>query len=952
MKILATSLAQLNQQGGEMSNQNPEQKARDQIDALLREAGWVVQDNKKIDFAASIGIAVREYQTDVGPADYALFVNKMAVGIIEAKPESWGDKITTVEEQSQGYANASLKWVNNNEPLRFVYESTGVITRFTDGVDPYPRSREVFNFHRPETLAKWLTEPKSLRGRLQDFPILKTEGLRDCQITAITNLESSFKENKPRALIQMATGSGKTFTAITSSYRLLREPVSVNRILFLVDTKNLGEQAEQEFMSFVPNDDNRKFTELYTVQRLKNQYIAKDAQVYISTIQRMYSILKDEPLDDSLEEQNPAEQSIKPKEPLPVVYNEKIPPEFFDVIIIDECHRSIYNLWRQVLEYFDAYLIGLTATPDNRTYGFFRKNIVSEYNHEKAVADGVNVGNEIFVIETEKTKQGGKIQAKQHVERRERTTRRKRWEQQDEEQTYSAKQLDRDIVNPDQIRTVVRAFKDALPIMFPARKEVPKTLIFAKTDSHADDIIQCVREEFGEGNQFCKKVTYGSARGKTNSDGMVIEKGEDPKSILAQFRNDYYPRIAVTVDMIATGTDVRALECLLFMRDVKSKNYFEQMKGRGTRTLDRDSLQKVTPSAQSAKTHYVIVDAIGVTKSIKTASEPLITKPTVSLRDLAMGVMMGASDSDTVSSLAARLARLDKQLDEQERARIAEKAGGTALLKIVGELFNSIDGDRVEEKALQISGQPTGSDPGDDARQKAQQQLVREAANIFNGELIELIDSIRRDKEQTLVHDDLDTLLKAEWAGETTKNAQIVTQEFADYLQEQADEIDALHIYFHTPARRAEVTYLQIKALLEKIKLERPKLAPLRIWQAYAHLDNYTGESPLTELTALVALIRRVCGIDTEITTFSSTVKKNFQDWIMKYHAGGSEKFNEQQMQWLHAIRDHIASSFHFERDDLDMTPFDAIGGLVGMHHQFGDKMDWVINELNWKLAA
>ncbi len=819
-----------------MVNQNPEQKARDQIDAMLEQAGWIVQDKKKIDFSVATGIAVREYQTDVGPTDYVLFVGKQAVGVIEAKAETWGEKITTVEDQSQGYANATLKWVNNNQPLRFVYESTGVITRFTDGHDPRPRSHEIFNFHRPETLTKWLKEPKSLRGRLQDFPPLIKQGLRDCQITAITNLEASLQQDKPRALVQMATGSGKTFTAITASYRLLREPVSVGRILFLVDTKNLGEQAEQEFMNFVPNDDNRKFTELYTVQRLKSQHIANDAQVYISTIQRMYSLLKDEPLDESLEEQNPAEQFTRPKKPLPVVYNDKIPPEFFDVIIIDECHRSIYNLWRQVLEYFDAYLIGLTATPDNRTYGFFRKNIVSEYNHEKAVADGVNVGNEVFVIETEKTKKGGKITAKQQVERRERTTRRKRWEQQDEDETYTARQLDRDIVNPDQIRTVIRTFRDTLPTIFPGRKEVPKTLIFAKTDSHADDIIQTVREEFGESNQFCKKVTWRAAKDKTDDAGNIIEKGEDPKSVLAQFRNDYDPRIAVTVDMIATGTDVKPLECLLFMRDVKSKNYFEQMKGRGTRTLDKDSLQRVTPSAQSAKTHYVIVDAIGVTKSLKTASQPLISKPGVPLKDLAMGVMMGASDSDTVSSLAGRLARLDKQLDDKERTRIAKQAGGTPLLVIVGELFNAIDGDRVEQKALEIVGQPAGTDPGDDARNQAQQQLVGEVANVFNGELIELIDSIRREKEQTIVHEDLDELITAEWDGKTSVNANALTQEFADYLRQQADEIDALTIYFHTPARRAEVTYPQIKALLEKLKQDRPKLEPLRIWQAYAHL--------------------------------------------------------------------------------------------------------------------
>jgi len=643
-------------------HQTPEQRARFTIDGMLEKAGWAVQNKKQIDFSAGPGIAIREYDTDAGPADYALFVDRKAVGVIEAKPESWGHRITPVEEQSGRYAAARLKWVKNEKPLPFIYESTGAITRFTDGRDPKPRSREIFSFPRPETMGDWLSKSAPLRARLQTIPSLNHAGLRNCQITAIENLEKSFKEDRPRALIQMATGSGKTYTAITSVYRLLKH-ADARRVLFLVDTRNLGEQAEQEFMAYVPNDDNRKFTELYNVQRLKSSHVAKDSQVCISTIQRMYSLLKGEELDEAAEETNPAESLVRPRKPVPIAYNSKIPPEFFDFIVIDECHRSIYNLWRQVLEYFDAYLIGLTATPDSRTYGFFRKNVVSEYGHEQAVADGVNVGNEIYIIETERTKEGGTLKAEQLVEKREILTRRKRWERQDEDEAYSAKQLDRDIVNPDQIRTVIRTFRDKLQEIFPGRREPPKTLIFAKTDSHADDIIQTVREEFGEGNEFCKKVTY--------------RADEDPKSTLAQFRNDYNPRIAVTVDMIATGTDVKPLECLLFMRDVKSRNYFEQMKGRGTRTLDHDNLKKVTPSANSAKTHYVIVDAIGVTKSLKTASRPLIAKPSVSLKDLAMGVMMGARDEDTVSSLAGRLARLNVQLDEDQKARIRERSGTT-----------------------------------------------------------------------------------------------------------------------------------------------------------------------------------------------------------------------------------------------------------------------------------
>ncbi|MGX1004040.1 superfamily II DNA or RNA helicase/integrase [Roseovarius sp. MBR-38] len=505
-------------------NQNPEQIARDQIDRRLEAAGWQVQDKASLNPNAALGVAVREYPTDTGPADYVLFVDARAVGVVEAKPDSWGERLTIVEEQSSGYAAARLKWVNNNEPLPFIYESTSVVTRFTDGRDPAPRSREVFTFHRPETLKAWVNAPLSLRAGLQNLPDLNADGLRDCQIKAITKLESSLQMGKPRALVQMATGSGKTFTAITQIYRLLKH-AGAWRILFLVDTKNLGEQAEGEFMAYLPNDDNRKFTELYNVQRLTSPSMAGDTQVVISTIQRMYATLKGEPLDEAAEEDHPEEQKWQRKQPLPVVYNPKLPPETFDVVVIDECHRSIYNLWRQVIEYFDAFLIGLTATPDARTYGFFQQNVVSEYTHENAVADKVNVGNEVFLIETEMSKGGGSVKAQQVVEKRERQTRARRWETQDDELKYAATQLDRSVVAPDQIRTVIATYRDAWPKIFPGRKEVPKTLIFAKTDSHADDIIQMVRTEFGQGNEFCRKITNGA---------------KNPKSTLAAFRNEFY----------------------------------------------------------------------------------------------------------------------------------------------------------------------------------------------------------------------------------------------------------------------------------------------------------------------------------------------------------------------------------------------------------------------------
>ena len=876
-------------------NRTSEQLARDAIDAKLEQAGWRVQAKNAIDFNAGPGIAVREYQTDVGPADYLLFVDRKPVGVIEAKPEEWGRKITVVEEQSAGYADAGLKWLNSAEPRPFVYESTGALTRFTDRRDPQPRSREVFSFHRPETKQEWLTQPASLRARLRGLPPLGPAGLRACQFNAVARLETSFRANHPRALIRMATGSGKTYAAITSIYRLLKH-ADARRVLFLVDTRNLGEQAEQEFMAYVPADDNRNFTELYNIQRLTSSFTAPDSQVCISTIQRLYSLLKGQRMEAAAEEINPAELAPR-KPPLPVVYNAAIPPEFFDFIFIDECHRSIYDVWRQVLEYFDASLVGLTATPDSRTYGFFRKNVVSEYSHEQAVADGVNVGHEVYVIDTERTQRGGRIAAGRQVEKRELLTRRKRWLLQDDDYAYGAKELDRAVVNPDQIRTVIRTFRDRQEEIFPGRGEVPKTLIFAKSDSHADDVIQTVREEFGQGNEFCKKVTYRAE--------------EDPKSVLAQFRNDYYPRIAVTVDMIATGTDVKPLECLIFMRDVRSRIYFEQMKGRGTRTLDHDDLRKVTPSAATAKTHYVIVDAVGVTASLKTASGPLISKPGVPLKDLAMGFMLGARDEETISSLAGRLARLDRQLDEAERQRVREHAGGVGLTAITGSLLEAIDPDRIEAKAREVDRAIHGDDePAPEALDEARGLLAASAARVFTGELIELLDSIRRAKEQTIDHDSLDTVLRAGWEGDAHENARAMAQRFREYLEANRDTVEALTIFYAEPLRRREVTYAMIRALFDKLKEDKPVLAPLRVWRAYALLDDYRGRQPASELTALVALLRRACGIDAALSPYADTVRRNFQTWIMARHRGSGKKFNAEQMAWLRLIRDHVAASF------------------------------------------
>jgi len=936
-------------------NQNPEQIARDKIDLMLKEAGWIVQSKNEVDLGAGRGVALREYQAETKFADYVLFVDKKPVGIIEAKKEDEGHKLTVAEDQAKEYSVAKLKYLNN-DPLPFVFESTGTITRFRDTRDPKPRGRTIFWFYKPETLAEWLQKDKSLRSRLLDIPALNEAGLRPAQIKAIKNLEQSFKKNKPKALIQMATGAGKTFTAATFVYRLL-EHAKAKRILFLVDTKNLGEQAEQEFMAFQPNDSNRKFTEFYNVQRLTSSYIASDSQVCISTIQRMYAILKGEELDEGAEDTNPnesrylsgwMEQQRNKKQAIPVDYTPRVPIEQFDFIVIDECHRSIYNLWKQVLDYFDAFLIGLTATPDKRTFGFFEENVVSEYTYEESVIDGVNVPYDVYNIETEISQKGSVIKAGWFVDRRDKLTRKNRWTQEDEDTEYLKNDLDRKVVNPSQIRNIIRRYKKALQTeIFPNRKdengeyEVPKTLVFAKTDSHADDIIKIIREEFDEGDDFCKKLTY-----------KIVE---DPKSVLNRFRNSYYPRIAVTVDMIATGTDVKPLEVLLFMRDVKSVNYFEQMKGRGTRTISKDALQMVSKTAK-AKTHFIIVDAVGVTKSKKTDSRPLERKPTVGLKDLLGAVTMGVAEEDLFLSLANRLIRLEKEISDKEKEKLLEHSKGKNLKQISKELLSAFDDDVIEEKAKPIIEAIPIKDrtPAliEQAKQEVQAELIATAASTFNGKLNDYIEKVRIEHEQIIDSHNIDKVTKAEWDTTSVDKAKEIVKDFSEYLLANQDEIKALTIFYKQPYNRRHLTFKMIKEVFDKLKLDKPTLAPDYVWAAYSQLEEVKSKQPIDELTALVSLIRRACGIDSELKPFDKTIDDNFKNWIFKQNAGKHNRFTTEQMDWLRELKNHVVNSYHIEIEDLDFTPFDEKGGRGKMYQLFGAEMNNIINELNEALAA
>ncbi|TAK30628.1 MAG: DEAD/DEAH box helicase [Chloroflexota bacterium] len=916
----------------------PEAQARQKIDQLLEAAGWKVQDRESLNLRAARGVAVREFPLQTGFADYLLFVDRKALGAIEAKRA--GTTLSGVEPQSSKYSmGITGRFQSWRDPLPFLYESTGIETLFTNGMDPFPRSRRVFGFHRPEALAQWASESITLRSRLRSMPLLATDGLWGAQIEAIENLERSFADDRPRALIQMATGSGKTFTAVSFVYRLIKF-ANARRVLFLVDRSNLGKQTLKEFQQYITPDDGRKFTELYNVQRLTSNALDPVNRVCITTIQRLYSILSGETeFDKELEERSMFELETAPNQkPKTVGYNPRVPIEYFDFIITDECHRSIYNLWCQVLEYFDAYLIGLTATPSKQTLGFFRENLVMEYSRQRAVADGVNVDGQVYRIRTEITERGSTVEAGYYIDKRDRRTRREIREQLDDDLVYSAGELDQKVVSESQIRTVIRAFRDRLfTELFPERQDVPKTLIFAKDDTHAEDIVRIVREEFGKGNDFCQKITY-----------MV--KGVDPETLIASFRNSYNPRIAVTVDMIATGTDIKPLEVLLFMRPVKSRVLFEQMLGRGTRVINPTDLQAVTPNAR-VKDRFVIVDAVGVVDLPKVDTQTLERKRTVSFEKLVEAVALGSEDEDTLSSLAARLARMERTVSEKDHARIVESSGGLSLRDLANAFLDAIDPDKHLEMARLLNRTES---PTDDQVKGAAATLVEQAGTPFdNPDFRRLLIEIQRQSEQTIDRVSQDQVIAAGFDAQATEKARATVESFQKFIEQNRDEISALQILFNQPYGQRHVTYQQIKELAARIEPPPLALTTEKLWQAYAQLerDKVRGVKERRVLTDLVSLVRHAAGTEDELVPYPDQVRRRYERWLQAQETAG-RSFTPEQRWWLDHIAESIGVNLSMTPEDLDYGEFLDKGGRVGASRVLGKEFVNLLDELNKVLAA
>ncbi|MCB9663437.1 MAG: DEAD/DEAH box helicase family protein [Alphaproteobacteria bacterium] len=921
-----------------------------------------------MNLGAGPGVAVREFQTQSGPCDYLLFAQGKPVGVIEAKPA--GTVLTGIEAQTKAYAESLPDWLKPPvSPLPFLYESSGEETRFTNGLDPIPRSRRVFQFHQPATLHGWAQEQVTIDrglpgaptaptfyGRMTKAPPLVETGMWPAQIAAVTNLEASIQKGRRRALIQMATGSGKTFTAISALYRLIKHG-GARRVLFLVDRGNLGRQALKEFQAYTTPDDGRKFTELYNVARLTSNKVDPVNRVVITTIQRLYAMLRDDPdFADDLEEGSAFTGSGAAllREPPPVVYNPKLPPEFFDVIVVDECHRSIYTLWRQVLEYFDASLIGLTATPAKHTFGFFEKNVVSEYRHEHAVRDHVNVPFEVYEIRTRITEGGADLLADDEtfVGKRDRQTRSVRWEALDEDLSYAANALDRSVVAKDQIRTVIREFKDKLfTRIFPGRTEVPKTLIFAKNDAHAEDVLDIVRQEFGYGNEEAVKVTYKPEKDATQPGSTSASR--KPEDVIQAFRNSYQPRIAVTVDMIATGTDIKPLECVMFMRSVKSRALFEQMKGRGVRVIADADFQAVTPDAKT-KTHFVIVDAVGVMDEQK-SDPPIIRDRGLSLKKLLEMVAAGNRDEDILSTLAGRLDRMDRQLTPEQREEVEAASDGQPLQAIVAGFMNALDPDVEYAKARELYQLPADVKPSGAQLKVAQEELREPAAQpiAHNPGLRGVLLEIRRQQEQIIDDTTIDKVTKSGARPEHKLDVdKLLVQDFEAFIAEHRDEIDALQILYARPYGD-RLTREQIRQLAHAIEKPPRAWATDRLWAAYEKVEQgrVKGSSSGRLWTDIVALARHALHPKEDIVPFADQVQARFDNWLAQQGNKG-RTFTGEQVRWLEMIRDRIASDVEMRKDDLEDVPFVQEGGLGRAFQLFGSELDGIVAELNEELVA
>ena len=841
----------------------PEEKARIKIDQWFADAGWEVINRDDYEPTCT-AVAIREgLLKDNLEADYFLFINGKAVGVLEAKREETDAFSSIVCEQAALYARSVPNiYQTYQKPLPFIFTSNGKELYFCDFREQDHYFKQIMTIPTPHELVKKL----GINDYFAGLPTLRKKGLRDCQYEAITELEKSFRSGQKRALMVLATGAGKTYTACLAAYRMLSY-TPMRRVLFLVDRNNLGKQAEGEFGTFRLTENGEAFNTIFTVNRLRSSSIPSDSNVVISTIQRLFSFLKGETIEDNDDddENEPAEEVILPP-------NLDLPHDYFDMIIIDECHRSIYKNWRKVLEYFDtARLVGLTATPIPETMAFFNNNRIVNYTLEKSIVDGVNVDCRVYRIKTQVTETGGAILAGEKFKEETRYTGEVKTVSSKETKTYTNKELNRSIINPAQIKLILSTYRDVVytelfndPQREPNMDYLPKTLIFALNEAHATNIVQIAKEVFGRtDDRFVQKITYSAG---------------DSNELIRQFRNDKDFRIAVTCTLVATGTDVKPLEVVMFMRDVESLPLYIQMKGRGVRTIGDEQLRNVTPNAFSKDCFY-LVDAVGVTeheKTIPTASDEPTTK-TITLKELLERISHGYIPDEYLKaddSQRKEFARLSHDDMKELSARIYD-----ALEKGTLPPFVSTEKPNLERKGL-VSPLANHAD--------ARRYLLILAAGFVN----------------TLMPGE-DTLISKGFSIEEAKNT---TEAFEEFCRENADEIEALRIIYNNEGE--PITYSMLKDLEHKLKMANNHFAPKQIWNSYAVLSpskvkRSTTKEESDALTNIIQLVRFAFRQIERLDSVVTTSKQYFNLWLGQ----NQREITDKQREVISRIVDYIASN-------------------------------------------
>ncbi len=825
----------------------PEGKAREIINRMLNEAGWEIVDRNNYSPGIS-AVAIEEGLLKGNlEADYLLFLNGKAIGVLEAKREECG-LANIVMEQAERYVRKLPSWCSYwCKPLPLVYLSNGKEILFKNINNSEEGYTSVSRIHSPKEIVKMLGIEDDYAG----LPVLQKKGLRNCQYEAISELESSFRLGQSRALMVLATGAGKTYTACMVAYRLLSY-TPMKRILFLVDRNNLGRQAEGEFGTFRLTETSEPFNTIFTTERLKSSTIPKDANVVISTIQRLFALLTGQELDDNdnNESYNEEEKEVQ------LGGNLNLPPDFFDLIIIDECHRSIYGNWRQVLEYFSsAKMIGLTATPAPETLAFFNNNRIVNYTLEKSIADGINVDYRVYRIKTQATESGGAIKDGEKITKITKYSGKVEDVKNSEEKTYTSTELNRSIVNPSQIKLILETYRDAIYTeLYPERESkleyIPKTLIFALNDSHATNIVRIAKEVFpNQSENFVQKITYSAG---------------DSNQLIRSFRNDKNFRIAVTVTLVATGTDVKPLEVVMFMRDVESDALYTQMKGRGVRTIGDEQLRNVTPNAIS-KDLFFLVDAVGVTEHEMQVTRPgaETPPPNMSLRILLERITHGELSDDNLRLLASRLSRINIKSDDKQRQKFSDLAG-IEMKELAIQIFTILEDTSLEpfistnEPNLARKGivRPLTHNP------KARQYLLELNAGFI---------SILQPGEDNLIE-----------KGFSIEEAQETTHAFEEYVNSHKDEIEALRIIYNNTSE--PITYSMLKDLREKLVRANNKFNPVLLWNTYsvldsAHVVKFRSKEEKDALTNIIQLVRFAFKRIPELRSLSSMAASRFELW-------------------------------------------------------------------------